>query len=81
MRLRGRGTFWLPASSRIIAKSSIGSSSASGSNPYRILEFRASRGSACLVISVLSTVPERVSEMAREICGLLVTGREFGERG
>ena len=34
-----------------------------------------------LVISVLSIVPETVSEMAREICGFLVEGREFDVRG
>jgi hypothetical protein len=33
------------------------------------------------VISVLSIVPERVSELAHEISGLLAEGGEFGERG
>jgi hypothetical protein len=33
------------------------------------------------VISVLSIVPETVREMAREVCGLLVEGREFDVRG
>ena len=35
MRLRGRGIYWLPASTWIIAKSSIGNSSAPRSKPYR----------------------------------------------
>jgi hypothetical protein len=35
MRLRGRGILLLPASSRIIAKSSIGGASALRSKPYR----------------------------------------------
>ena len=48
---------------------------------YRNRKWKSDPSEERLVISVLSIVSERVSEMAREICGLLVAGEEFGERG